>query len=79
MPTINDIVNNFKDIPYKEILKNSKDLDEYKKTIAETLRKKTKDLYPDNNEVKRRLNKNIEKNLTTQEICSTLIPKKFQN
>ena len=41
--------------------------------------KKTKNLFPENNEAKRRLNKNIEKNLTTQEICSTLIPKKFQN
>jgi hypothetical protein len=43
------------------------------------MNKKAEELFSNDEEIKRRINKNIEKNLTTQSICNTLIPEKFQS
>jgi len=79
MPTIKEIGEKFKEINYWEILKNSKNIDDYKDTLFEAMNKKAEELFSDNEDIKRRINKNIEKNLTTQSICNTLIPEKFQS
>ncbi len=79
MPTIKEIGEKFKEINFWEILKKSKDIDDYKDTLFEAMNKKAEELFSDDEEIKRRINKNIEKNLTTQSICNTLIPEKFQS
>ena len=79
MPTIKEIGEKFKEINFWEILKKSKDIDDYKDTLFEAMNKKAEELFSNDEEIKRRINKNIEKNLTTQSICNTLIPEKFQS
>ena len=79
MPTIKEIGEKFKEIDFWEILKKSKDIDDYKDTLFEAMNKKAEELFSNDEEIKRRINKNIEKNLTTQSICNTLIPEKFQS
>lgn len=79
IPTIKEIGEKFKEINFWEILKKSKDIDDYKDTLFEAMNKKAEELFSDDEEIKRRINKNIEKNLTTQSICNTLIPEKFQS
>ena len=78
MPTIKEIGEKFKEIDFWEILKKSKDIDDYKDTLFEAMNKKAEELFSNDEEIKRRINKNIEKNLTTQSICNTLIHEKFQ-
>ena len=79
MPTIKEIGEKFKEIDFWEILKKSKDINDYKDTLFEAMNKKAEELFSNDEEIKRRINKNIEKNLTTQSICNTLIPEKFQS
>lgn len=76
MPSIKDIVNNLQDIKqeeYTNLLNWSDDIREFKSKITDLINNKIKDTYPDNQEIKTRMARFTEKNLTAQAFDSALI------
>lgn len=76
MPSTKNIVDNLKDIKqdeYTKLLESSNDLKDFKSKITELITNKVNETYPDNSEVKTRMARFTEKNLTAQAFDSAIL------
>lgn len=81
MPSLQDIIKNLEDIPpekYQDILTSSNNIKEFQTWIWNLVWDAVKDSFADDENIKNRLSRYTEKNLTSQSFISTFITDNFK-
>jgi hypothetical protein len=76
MPSTKDIVSNLQEIDqntFKKLLEGSTDAKDFKKNVYDLINGKIKESFPENDEIKTRMGRFTEKNLTAQAFDSAII------